>query len=242
MRKLLMGVAVLAALCVAGKGEAASGTIAMTWDTCTGPLDKTVSADPVTINISVLGTDILHKAYDVRLIYGDANQNVPDAWRFDAVGCQTSSAVTINHLPPAALSKSCPAFMQTSAPSLQIKDVSLSANIDGYASTLMRMVMANSYPNGVATVNPATRYFLAGLQMSTAFSVNGPGDPPNTCGGFEIPICFKLSRGSLLDLNGIETQFDRPGAVMSVTWQGASACSGVPAKPATWGQIKNQYH
>ena len=246
MRKLLMGMAVLALLAVAGKSDAANGTINMTWDTGVGAIDKTGAPGGAGITyeifMSVLGIDQLHKAYDVRMIYGDASQNVPDAWRFDAVGCEGSSLVTLDHLPPAAVSKACPAFMQTSAPSLQIKDVSLSPNTDPYATTLMRCVLANSYPNGVATINPATRYFLAGFKFDFTFGVTGPSDPGNTCGGMETPVCFKMSNSRWLDLNGIESAFDRASAAISVSWQGAGACAAVPARPATWGQLKNQYH
>jgi hypothetical protein len=242
MRKLLTGMAILSALVVPGVSRAADGVVDMTWDACVGPIDKTTTTAGVYgIYISVLGNDVPNKAYDVRIIYGNAAQDIPDAWGFDATGCQGSSFVTIDHLAPAAVSKVCPSFMQTSSPSLQIKDVGLVPAGQPYANTLMRCVLANSYPNGVATVNPATRYFLARYNFDHTFSVTGPTDPGLTCGGFEEPMCFKFQQGSYLDMAGTEFLFGRTSPAMLVSFNGPSACPFVPVKPKTWGAIKAQY-
>jgi hypothetical protein len=241
MRKLLTGIALLSVLACAGTSEAANGTLSMTWDSCTGIVDKpSGGAIAYSLYMSEIGVDQPHKAYEVRVIYGDVNQLVPDSWRFDAAGCQTSSGITIDHLAPSAVSKVCPSFMQTSAPSLQIKDVGFVPPSDPYASTLMRVVCANSYPNGVVSASGVQRYFLERILFDHTFSVVGPGTPGTDCGGFERPICIKVSRAAWLDLNGIETDFDRP-TVTSATFVDATACPGVPVKPATWGKIKNQY-
>lgn len=242
MRKLLTGMAILSTLVVSGVSQAADGVVDMTWDTCVGPNDKTTTAPGVYgIYLSVIGIDQLHKAYDVRAIYGNATQQVPDAWRFDALGCQGSSLVALDHLAPAAVSKVCPSFMQTSAPSLQIKDVGFSPPSDPYAQTLMRIVMANSYPNGVATVSAATRYFLTRFNFDHTFSVTGPTTLGVDCGGFEQSICFKLSNASYLTLDGIEIPFGRVNPAPYVSFNGPGACPGVPAKTTTWGSIKGQY-
>ena len=238
MRKMLTGLAILAVLGFAGKSEAqVPGTISMNWDSCTGPVDKAAAgAISYTLNVSVLGIDFAHKAYDIKVIYGDGSQQVPDSWRFDAAGCQTSSQITLNHI-----SKACAAMMQTSSPSLQVKDVSFVP--DTYAGTLMRITVANTYPNGVVSVNPATRYFLCNFIFDHSASVDG-ATTATECGNFVDPICFKVSNGTVLDLNSIEYSFSRPGGVVAASFLPASTvspCAAVPASAKTWGQIKSQY-
>jgi len=251
MRKMLMGLAILSVLAFAGRSEAASGTVSMNWDNCTGPVDKT-SAGALTypLTVSVLGIDFLHKAYDVKILYGNASQTVPDAWRFDAVSaaCQGSAQAPIivnwGKAPPASASGCGAAMMQTSTPSLVIPDISLNgatSTAGAYGDNLMRITLANSYPNGVTAISAATRYFLMSIAFNHQFSVDGVSDPGLTCGGLVQPICFKLQNAGVLDLTGAESQMDRPSGVVSVSFNGASACSAVPAKAKTWGQIKSQY-
>ena len=123
MRKLLTGMAILSTLLVSGVSQAADGTVSMSWTSCTGPVD--IAASPVITNlyITVTGMDVPHKAYDVRFLYGSATQQVPDAWRFDAAGCEGPTLIQQN-----LSSKSCPGFMQT-ASGLQIKKVQFSPGL-----------------------------------------------------------------------------------------------------------------
>jgi hypothetical protein len=238
----IIGTLVLLSLGVS-PARAANGVVSLTWDGCTGPMLKTSSGPGIySIYVSVLGIDVPNKAYDVRVVYGDVNQLVPDAWRFDAAGCHTASALTIDQLPLLAESKTCPPFMQESAPSLQIKDVGFSPPSDPYPNSLMRLVLANSYPNGVSIVEPLTRYHLGRFVFDHALSVEGPGTPGSTCGGLESAMCFKLFKATFLDMNGIETPFNYP-AIPAVTMNDLqqASCSAVPARPTTWGQLKNQY-
>jgi hypothetical protein len=218
--------------------QAANGIVSMNWDSCTGPIQR-ASSGPITYSIfvSVLGIDVPHRAYDIRVLYGNLNDEVPDAWRFDVVGCQTPAALTMDPRPPNTDSKTCPAFMQQSTPSLQIKDANFVPPSQPYANTLMRLVLANSYPNGVLAVDPGTRYHLARFVFDHMWSVSGPGTPGLTCGGFEQLMTFKLVYAIYLDLAANEFPFDRATPqLLTVTWDGA-----VPARPRTWGQIKSQY-
>ena len=176
MRKLLMGMAILSTLLVSGVSRAADGMVSMNWTSCTGPVD--INANPVltSLYISVIGMDVPHKAYDVRFIYGSATQQVPDAWRFDAAGCEGPTLIAQN-----TTSKSCPGFMQT-ASGLQIKKVQLSPASDPYATSLMQVLLANSYNAGVASVDPNTRYLLEQVVFDLTSAVIGAGSPPTTCG------------------------------------------------------------
>ena len=239
MRKLLTGMMILGALATAGTSQAANGTVDLSWDVCSPPVtDKTTTAPGTYMMVaSELGNDMFTTGYQIRAIYGDDTQNVPDAWRFDAAGCQGTGFVTLNHLPPAALSKVCPPFQQTAA-SLQIKDVAFTPPTDPYSVNTMRIVLANAYPSGV-TANPATRYFLISAIFDHTFSVVGAGTPGSTCGGFEKSICIKLSVAEFIDSNGAAQNFGRGNSVL--TFNGAAACPAIPTRQQTWGQIKGQY-
>jgi hypothetical protein len=231
---------------LAGTSQAANGVIDMSWNVCAPVVQDITTTTPgqYSLYLSVLGIDQAHQAYEVTYIYSNSSSTVPDAWRFDPAGCQGSSFVTIDHLAPAAVSKVCPTF-QGALQSVQVKDVAFVPPSDSrYLQTNMRVSLFNAYPAGIPTTNPATRYFLGRTLFDHTFSVVGPTDPGNTCGGFEQSICFKLIRGNYLDLAGTEIPFDRNvavGAPLFVTFNGPAGCAGVPAQAKTWGQIKNQY-
>ena len=244
MRKLLTGFTVLAALAVAGTGYAANGVVDMSWDNCSPIVqDKTTTTAGVySIYVSELGNDTFHRGHQVRVIYADQTASVPDAWRFDPVGCQGTAFVTLDHTAPAAVVKTCPSFSQT-AGAVAVKNVDFTDVNDPYALTTMRVVVASGYSDG-ATAIPTTRYFLASFKFDHTFSVVGATTPGSTCGGFEGSVCFKLTTATYADAALVETSFDRavaPGAPLFVTFNGPAGCGGVPAKPTTWGSIKGQY-
>lgn len=254
MRKLLTLLCTLSGLTVATFAHAADGVVDMTWGiTCTPIVTNiTPTAGPTSAIVSELGNDQTHNGYQVRFLIAAADRTVPDAWRFDAAGCQGTSFITINHLPPASASKSCPPFQGTNA-SIQIKDYSFLGPGTNYPQTTIRGVLANTYPAGFTTL-AATRYFLAQFIFDHTFSVNGATTPGADCGGFETPMCIALLTGtpapgdrgpegttSYLRLaDGAEIPF-QPGNV--ALWTGAfSGCPATPVQNKTWGQIKSQYH
>ena len=223
----------------------AQGAVSLNWDTCTGPINKSVTAAMVpspVIDISVLGQSLVHQAYQVQISVG-GNGPLRDAWRFDPAGCQSTPYYTIDHL---SLAKACPSFQGTLA-SVQVKDVGHVPPLDPghYSTNYMRVTLYNTYPPGILTgVNPLTRYFLMAVNFNHASSVVGPGSAGLTCGNFENPICFKMIRNYYLDPGGLEHPFGRnvsAGAPLFVTFNGGGACTAVPAKAATWGAIKSQY-
>jgi len=224
---------------VTASASFAQGVVSLTWDTCIGPIDKAVAPGSASngMVMSVINHSAPHKAYDVRILMTQPG-GLKDAWRMDASGCQGSAALTIDHLSPTALSKACPSFMQTSAPSLQIKDYSFDP-LTGKA----RGVLANSYPNGVPTSVAATRYFLVRFLFDQTFGVNGAGDPPNTCGGLDAPLCSHILNASWLSLDGIETQWTIGSEFVTANDPQNSAHCPAPTavKAATWGSLKSQY-
>jgi hypothetical protein len=230
MRILL---SILGCLVASGASQAAVGTVDMTWDGCTGPVDKTTTTpDFYSIFITVIGHDQATRAYDVRVYYGNATQEVPDAWRFDADGCETSAGIQQD-----ATSKECPAFGESADSNFVIKFVRFSQPY----KTLMEVIFAHSYAPGNAP-NPATRYLLERIRFDLNAAVPGEGSA-TTCGGFEQPMCFALNFATFLDVNRNEIPFNYSRPSLTVAFNGLAAnCPGSsPARASTWGSIKGQY-
>jgi hypothetical protein len=247
MRKVLTGLFMLGVLGGASTASATPGTVDMSWDNCS-PLitDKsTTTAGQYGMFVSVIGHDEPHEGYNVWGILGTAARSTPDAWAFDAAGCQTPAFVTLDHQAPGAVAKTCPSFQGTLA-SVPVKSFDIPPPEMGYGTTIRRFVIANAYPAGIPVSNPATRYFLARVLFDHTFSVVGPTDPGNNCGGFENAICLTLLPYKLqyLDANGAEQMFNIASGNHFATFNNAGngmGCPGVPVAPTTWGQIKSQY-
>jgi len=219
----------------------ADGVVSLNWDSCVGPVNKAVAGGaPVDAYVSVIGQTQTAQSYQCVTWGAQPGGPMRDAWRFDPTGCD-AGFFTLNHLAPAAVTKTCPSF-QGAQQSLQIKDYS-------YDSTTgkVKIVLANAYPNGGAG-NPAatvagTHYFLANYHFDLSFAVAGPGDPPNTCGGVDVPACFALTSATWLDLSGNEIAWT-PGQnfITANDPTNAQHCPGiVPAQTRTWGSLKSQY-
>ena len=236
MRKLLPGLAIVVTLAIAGVSQSAVGTVDIKWDSCTGPIDKTTTTPGLySLYLTVTGHDQPQKAYDVRVVYGNASQSVPDAWRFDADGCETTAGIRQD-----VTSKTCAPFSQNAAGALQIRKVQFSFPQDPYAQTLMLVLLANSY-SPVYTVNSGTRYLLERIEFDLRAAVSGAGAPPSSCGGFGQPMCFQFSAASFLDLDGNELPFNRSSQTLVASFNGPNACPGSALEARTWGALKSQY-
>ena len=231
----------LASLLVLGASATmafAEGAVQINWDTCIGPINKAVTPGSIAqSNVSVLGHTALSSGYEIDILVGQPG-GIRDAWRFDAAGCQGTALLTMDHTPPAAISKACPAFQGT-LQSLQIKDYSYDA-VTGKA----RGVIANAYPSGQLSVNPAQRYFLAGWKFDETFGVTGPSDPGNTCGGLEFGTCIHITKASYISVgDGVEHNWIIGGEF--ITANDAANSSNCPAattaSSTTWGALKNTY-
>jgi hypothetical protein len=226
--------------------RAADGVVSINWDSCTGPVQRTWAGPGVySIYVSVLGIDQPQQAYDVRVIYGDPRSQVPDAWAFEPGGCQAAldpQSVSLEYFPPAVDAANCPAFMGTSSPSGQFTSIQLAPPTDCYAPTQIRCVVAVTYHPGVTMLNTQTRYFLARFRFDHTRSVEGSGTPESTCGGAEIPVCFRLGSASYLTMDGTEIPFGRNyDNQVILVGSGYDCSSEIPARPTTWGQLKAQY-
>jgi hypothetical protein len=254
MRKVLTSLAVVAALAFASSSYAVTGTATMGWNGCNAsPItDLAITAGQATgINLMVFmtGQDDQATAYQTQILYANSGtKTVPDAWRFDASGCQTSSFVTLNHQAPASVVKTCPTFRDAGAPhsSLEIKTLDFEPPGFPYPTTLMRIQVAVALTAGAAAPVAGTKYFLMDAEFNESFGIVGPspGDL-SSCGNLETPMCFNLNSCSYIinDGSGNEISFNFHGGADWATANagGAGGCQGSPAVTKTWGQIKNQY-
>jgi len=240
----------IVALSIAAAAHAAPGIAILAWNGCnTSPITNLAVAagqsSGVHLTCFVTGQSDPTLGYQVQILYGDANHAVPDAWRFDAAGCQGSGFVVLNHLAPSSLSTSCPSFQNAGGArtSLQIKDLNFSPPSLPYPLTMMRIVVANVFATGNAPV-AAAKYFLCDAEFDHTFSVVGPTPSDHSaCGGLEDGICFHLvSATYLLDSPAQpEVPFQiGSGAFVSANAPGGS-CLVDAAHPTTWGAIKGQY-
>jgi hypothetical protein len=234
--RFLLSILFLGAMATTASAQSAG----MTWDACVNAsFNKNVAPGTVAgLYVSATGMTQAHRAYQTFIDFGSGNAGaIRDAWRFDAAGCQTDALISISHLPPAALAKTCPAM--TGANSLQIKNYTFDP-LTGKA----RGLLASTYAD--VTPVPTTRYLMAEFLFNHTFSVVGPGDPPNTCGGLEVALCAHFSREratSWLDTNGVEHQFAYAQEFATANDPSNTVgCPGAtPAVSKTWGQLKDQY-
>jgi hypothetical protein len=239
--KVTRFVATLLFLSAFATSASAIPLVSMSWDACTGPIDKAIApGSTASVFASVIGHDTPHKAYQVQLRVATGTGSLPDAWRFDPTGCQTSAQLTIDHLSPL---KAYPSF-QGALASQQVKDYSY----NGLTGVALSQLF-NAYPNlglgNTVQIVPATRYFLGRWLFNHAFSVNGPTTPEVDCGGLEAAVC----QASVSVSNFPASWVDIAGATIPwtfaqefVTTNGHVGCPGAtPTKNTTWGNIKDQY-
>jgi hypothetical protein len=228
----------------------AGGFLQLSWDQCAPlVLNKNSAAGPNVLYASVQGHATEHQAYQVWLLLGDANHQLPDAWRFDAAGCN-GGFFSFSAQPPVALAKTCPGFVPAVTQQFTIPVFQLAPPGLGYLTTLGNAFLAVSYPSGSSNADPGTRYHLVGFTFDHTFSTAGPtpGDL-SSCGSFERGMCiFAVPyKCSWLDLAGNEFAFRGVGGTQTtqVVYNGGTPdpnCPGaIPARPSTWGSIKAQY-
>lgn len=250
-----LGLALLVAGAPGASPADAAGRISLSWNGCS-PIVSDISSDgahPYSAYVSVIGQSELHTAYQWYAYLRRVSDPYPfpDAWRFDALGCQTSGLIRIDHLPSATLAKTCPAFAGAGPATTQIKEFSFNA-----LTSRATIRFESIYPNGVAAVDPNTRYFLGRVEFDHTFSVVGPGtpgadpgSPALTCGGFEADMRLSFltecsdprfctqSYVNWLDPQGVGHAFE----IENPTLTFCGSCGPTPAVRSTWGAIKGQY-
>lgn len=240
------GVPLLAAICAATLAGPAAGfpTVNLTWDGCgtTRPINATlVPGGSLAATAWVTNQGVISQGYQLYVRISAPGPALPDAWRFDANGCEPSGAFVIETLNPG--DASCPA-LAGSIPSLQM----VKFDYDPSSGTAT-VALGNSYANGgagnPASGDPGTTYFLARFRFDFSSAVAGPGDPASgTCGGADVPVCLHLYSADFVNLQGTLVDWVMGQNFLLVNDPlNDQHCPGmlVPTAPRTWGSIKSQY-
>jgi hypothetical protein len=221
----------------------AAGTVSLSWDTCTGPLNRKIQPGSlVSFYVSEIGHSEPHYGYDVRVQLStwcgtDGATPLPDAWRFEDGGCQGPDFLLIEHLTPDG-SYFCYSF-QGAVASQQIKQFTYDP-LSGKAE----IALVNAYPAGAISTDPTKRYYLARVLFDQTFGAAGPSVPGVACGGLEQPVCLLLRKASWLDGSSTERAFAVANACIGandLTGSGTGCNLPTAARPATWGAIRSQY-
>jgi hypothetical protein len=261
-----VGIAVILSCLPPGTAAADPPRLDLSWDACS-PLVVDKTAGPgdqsFTLYCSVAGMTQQHRGYQVNLWFAgemvchDETTTTPDAWRFDAAGCQFGLAT----ISVSSTSTSCPTLAGTSTAAQAAVGFSYSVPNGITPPGAMRAFAAVAYVNTVQTPDPLKRYQLFSIRFDHTDSVEGPGTPGATCGGFEQPVCFALFpragrlTGSCFGYAGYEDSYYLDAAEQPQefglgqpylsfgrepgVWQWCFETT--PAEGTTWGGIKNQY-
>ena len=265
VRRFILALLLLAALPREGSPAA---TVDLSWNQCS-PVVSAASSDPAnpvsTLYVTARDWSEPHTSYVVRLWFGgelpcrEMTTSTPDAWRFDADGCNAGRLETFLAFASKACSPAAPAM----GGSWNGHFVHYTAGSDFYAPTgSMRFVMFRNY--AAVTPDPASRYLLVGIRFDHSASIAGPGTPGVSCGGLETPLCVALWPYQRPTVLGPGCQDDVPEpdfdsayirssdntAVAFAHGQGWASFNvagtfgcfqATPARDATWGAIKAQY-
>ena len=200
----------------------------LSWDGCNPQVpDKTynpvLSPQNYVLVVSAIGLTQPLIGHDSKVFIGPG---LPDAWRFDDLGCQTSSGLMISS---AGMTKAgCPPL--TGGTPLEITAFQ-------YDTEAMNAQIRLAIAYDVLVPDPAQRYALWVLTFDHQYSVPGAGAPGLTCGGVEKGLLFDVSTDLALFSGAIQRPQTQPGD-QQVTWNGGPF---VPTVPATWGKVKGLY-
>lgn len=213
----------------------AEPVVSLDWNACHGPINvASQPGQPISLYASVIGQSEGHKAFQVRILLRPNGSVLPDAWRFDANGCQSLARLGFNHY---SNDPNCPQF-HGDEPQVEIPDFAFEPALNRW-----RFVYAVAYPFGIPTADPNVRYTMVRLIMDHTFSTEAPTVPGETCGGFFEPMCFYLYKAEWVDMAIVEHTYNVNQWFLTVNDPNGIACYSVavPARAATWGAIKNTY-
>jgi len=240
IRRLLLA----ALLACPGLAQASDGIVELSWNACSPIVQDLSTTTPGTYSAyaSVRDFDAAHLAYVVEIFYGNTNQTVPDAWRFDPAGCQETYSSPIDSFAPAEVAQACPSLVTTRVGSIAIRQVELNLDRPAWPATNMRMLLAVAYQPGSPAADPAKRYFLARFRFDHTKSVVGDAVSWGSCGGMEQSMCIKLGDAQYVGQDQITRDFGRSTPTPTLSFNSPAACVGAtPAHATTWGWIRGAY-
>lgn len=187
--RILASLAMLTSL--PGAVHAQTGCARLSWGTCDPWVENTNFTGPGTYTLveSVFGVSTPHSGTESQIrirhstLVGDA---VPDAWRFDDAGCQTSSRVTYSNT---ALNKGCPAMKGAGV----LTVTQYTVDTDG--SAFLFLAITHDGFNPIATA----RYTTWQVMFDHSLSNVGPSPlDQSTCGGAELCENISLDYAALI--------------------------------------------
>jgi len=256
---VVRSLAVLLALCVAttsGRGEPHSFDphARLSWGTCTTQIQNANFGDATKYDLVYSVTNLTPAdtviGNDITLWVGPG---VPDAWRFDLYGCQTSSGLTHLNGP---ISPECP--MLRGAHALEIGEthyqISGGGKLGPDPRTFPRLEIRLAALHDDFVPEAGTTYTLWHLVFDHSYTAGGVDGDPGTCDDGAIGQC---NYGTLGVTNGIDespsvlltkpSQYKVPilyatASDQFVTWNSQGGCPGaIPTVPTTWGRLKTLY-
>lgn len=227
MARILVALALLVVVAGAAQAQQAyPGCWRLSWNSCTPqvPDQAFTTASIYKLVLSATLVDQPNVGHDSNIIIGP---NVPDAWRFDDLGCQTGSQLVLS---ATAFAKTCPAMKGLNP---------LAITFYGYdaVSKNAALRLAITY-DAIATPVAATRYTLWQISFDHTYSVLGASTPGETCGGAGQGLNLDVDFCQMLQSNGVANFIGMCSGDARCTWAGGPP---VPTVPATWGKVKGLY-
>ncbi len=222
--KVMRLLAVMLVLVLVAGTVQAQETTRLAWNSCSAVPDQIFAGPAIyKLVLSCIGATGLYSGHDTLVNLGPAFP-IPDCWRFDDLGCEGNTLIAFSN---AGLVKTCPA-LQGTAP-LGITNYGYDTAISPY----VQIRMANTFNefNAVST----QRYTLFIVSFDMTYAVTGAGDPPNSCGGAEIPMLFQSMGTEFLHTDGHLSK-DTTNSELIATWN-----TFTPTQPSTWGHVKGLY-
>jgi len=254
--------ALLAMLALCAAGEAGAG-VELRWNRCSSPVTdynvEPYSAGVHDLIVTLSGVDMDASELDFTIAAYDPCSSdgnyIPQAWRFDAAGCQ-AGALTIDR--PASFD-GCDGLIPLPGPSIEsVTAGEIHATIGQhydpvtYPAIFVRIAQKFATRHLVAT----ERYLVARIRLDMGNTVAGVDPAGKACGCGSAPRQIGLLEGTIdgfpfyNNSGNIEDNaywagmdfcvIDRP-APPATNWGADPACLTTAAHPRTWGAIKASY-
>lgn len=212
-------------LVAATAGAAQAQFVRCSWNTCDPQVVNQNFEGPAQYKLvlSMVQAELPNVGHDASIFL---YPSVPDAWRFDDIGCQTGAQLILS---TNGFSKTC-APMRGSNP--------FPITFYGYDGPTQRaqLRLLNTYD----TFDPAgaTRYTLWVVTFDHSFSVAGPGAPGETCGDADKGLALEVRNAEYLRADGgKDFPQTQAGDANPCLWN----MGPVATERSTMGRLKAQY-
>ncbi len=216
-----------------------AGTCRLSWNTCDPPVQNLFlgSLPSRVANLVLSCTDMseTNSGTEFTLILEPCPIGFPDAWRFDAAGCQTSARIQFR---AAQFAKACPLLAGANASAVAGFEY-------GPDAPYGAIHLLNTYDPFTPT--PLSRYTIWQVSFDHGTSDMVAPVEPDSCGGGSWPLCIPAITAHMLLSSGPRRDFDweQSGFGMTVNMPSWSSCVTFcedPTLTCPWGRVKALYH